>query len=446
MTHDAMPSSASLAAPSADAAAWPPAFPFTALVAQARLQLALQLVAVDPGIGGVLISGPRGTAKSTSARALAGLLPEGRFVNVPLGASEAQLTGTLDLEAVLRDGSVRFAPGLLARAHGGVLYVDEVNLLPDNLVDPLLDVASSGVNTIEREGVSHRHAARFVLVGTMNPEEGALRPQLSDRFGLAVALENCVDPLVRQQIVKTRLAYDADAPAFCAAYAGAQRALAERLARARQGLARLGFDDAVHARVSHLCIAAGVDGMRADLVMLKAARALAVLEDAEAVRIAHVDRVAELVLWHRRGEGTVAAGLADGTDGETDGAAHGPGGGASGGTDGINGKGTGAAARAGAVDAPPHAASADGPADVSGAGGASGAGDAENTTREGDAEDAALHGASAAGRSGNPGSSGASNVAADDGDEDGQDWGYVAPTPVRSVRVKQVRPLPAKKA
>ncbi|MCY0385708.1 ATP-binding protein [Robbsia sp. Bb-Pol-6] len=372
-----------------------PAFPFTALVAQARLQLALQLVAVDPGIGGVLISGPRGTAKSTSARALADLLPEGRFVNVPLGASEAQLIGTLDLEAVLREASVRFAPGLLARAHGGVLYVDEVNLLADHLVDPLLDVASSGINTVEREGVSHRHAARFVLVGTMNPEEGALRPQLSDRFGLAVALENCTDPLLRQQIVRTRLAYDADAAGFCAAHADAQRALAERLARARRGLARLGFDDTVHAHVSRLCIAAGVDGMRADLVMLKAARALAVFEEADAVTPAHVDRVAEFVLWHRRGASAVEAGTDDGTGNMTEG-----------GTEGGTESGAGATDRGTSDDT-------DDTHDVDIAGGG-GAGDVPSR-----------------------------GVADDD---DGKDWGYVAPTPVRGARVKQTRPLPAKKA
>ncbi|HWT34937.1 MAG TPA: ATP-binding protein [Paraburkholderia sp.] len=275
-------------------------FPFSALIGQAPLQQALLLAAVDPGIGGVLVSGPRGTAKSTAARALAELLPEGQFVTLPLGASEDRLIGTLDIESALRDASVRFAPGLLAKAHGGVLYVDEVNLLPDGLVDVLLDAAASGVNTVERDGVSHSHDARFVLIGTMNPEEGELRPQLTDRFGLMVELANCYEPQTRQAIVKARLAFDLDADGFRAGHAAQQAAYVARIHEARVLLARLSFDDAVHAHVSALCIAAGVDGLRADLVMLRAARALAAFELADAVTVEHVDRVAGAVLLHRR--------------------------------------------------------------------------------------------------------------------------------------------------
>ncbi len=276
------------------------AFPFSALIGQAPLQQALLLAAVDPGIGGVLVSGPRGTAKSTAARALAELLPEGQFVTLPLGASEDRLIGTLDIESALRDASVRFSPGLLAKAHRGVLYVDEVNLLPDGLVDALLDAAASGVNTVERDGVSHTHDASFVLIGTMNPEEGELRPQLTDRFGLMVELANCYEAQTRQAIVKARLAFDLDPVAFRASRAADQNAYVARLRDARSALPRLLFDDEVHAHVSALCIAAGVDGLRADLVMLRAARALAALEQADAVTVAHVDRVAESVLLHRR--------------------------------------------------------------------------------------------------------------------------------------------------
>jgi magnesium chelatase subunit I len=263
------------------AAPMPLPFPFAAIAGQPLLRQALLLAAVDPGLGGVLIEGPRGTAKTTAARALAELLPGAPFVTLPLGASLESLVGTLDLGQALAGHALRFAPGLLARAHGGVLYVDEINLLPDALIDSLLDAAASGVNVVERDGISHRHAARFVLVGTMNPEEGTLRPQLLDRFGLCVQLRNIEDAAERQAIVRARLAFDADPQGFRAKHAQEEAALAAALVRARAIVAdarALPYGDAVHEAVSALCIAAGADGLRADLVMLRSARALAAWE------------------------------------------------------------------------------------------------------------------------------------------------------------------------
>lgn len=289
-----------------EGAAPAPGFPFSALVGHPELRLALLLAAVDPAIGGVLISGPRGTAKSTAARALAALLPGAPFVSLPLAASVEQLVGTLNLEDVLRDGQVRLQPGMVARAHGGVLYVDEVNLLPDALVDALLDVAASGVNTVERDGISQQHAARFVLVGTMNPEEGDLRPQLLDRFGLSVALDNPTDPGVRQAIVRARLAFDADPQAVLQQQAAAQADLVARLAAARAALVCMDWPDEVLAHASALALQAGVDGVRADLVLLKAARAHAAWRGHAQVALADVDAVAELALAHRRQQPPVA--------------------------------------------------------------------------------------------------------------------------------------------
>lgn len=275
-------------------------FPFTALVGQAVLQRALLLTAIDPGIGGVLISGPRGTAKSTSARALAALLPDAPFVTLPLSASLEQLIGTLDVQAALREGEVRLQPGLVARAHGGVLYVDEVNLLPDGLVDALLDVAASGLNTVERDGLSRQHPARFVLVGTMNPEEGELRPQLLDRFGLSVTLANPDTVAQRQAITRARLAFELNPAAVQAAHAQAQAQLAAAVEAAQRRLPGMDWPDDVLQRAAERALQAGVDGVRADLVMLRAARAWAALEGRASVTSADVDAVAELALAHRR--------------------------------------------------------------------------------------------------------------------------------------------------
>ncbi|MBW7884958.1 MAG: ATP-binding protein [Caldilineaceae bacterium] len=302
-------------------------YPFTAIVGQEQMRLALVLNAVNPAIGGVLIRGEKGTAKSTAARALAALLPPQdrthfhieletekgcellphtpgplatSFVELPIGASSDRVTGTLDIEAALRQGQRRFEPGLLARAHGGILYVDEVNLLPDHIVDILLDVAVSGVNIVEREGVSVRHPSRFLLVGTMNPEEGELRPQLLDRFGLAVDVTGPSDPVERAEVVRRRIAYEADAPGFAAQYGEAEAHLAQCIASARQRLAHVTVSDALLGLVTHICAGSGVDGMRADITLYKAARTLAAWEGRNIVDADDVRRAAELVLPHRR--------------------------------------------------------------------------------------------------------------------------------------------------
>ncbi|MBX8621164.1 AAA family ATPase [Pseudomonas glycinae] len=279
-----------------------PHFPLSAVVGADDLKLALYLTAIDPKIGGVLIEGPRGMAKSTLARGLADLLASGQFVTLPLGATEERLVGTLDLDAALSDGRAQFSPGVLAKADGGVLYVDEVNLLPDHLVDLLLDVAASGTNLIERDGISHRHSAKFVLIGTMNPEEGELRPQLLDRFGLNVALSGHTAPAERGQIIRRRLDFDSDPQVFCAQWEADQQALRERCESARHALANIPLDDEALAQITERCFAAGVDGLRADLVWLRAARAHAAWRGAEAIAEQDIDAVAEFALRHRRRE------------------------------------------------------------------------------------------------------------------------------------------------
>ncbi|WP_040693148.1 magnesium chelatase subunit D family protein [Nocardia vinacea] len=284
-------------------------FPFSAVVGQERLQLALILCAVHPGIGGVLVRGEKGTAKSTVVRALAQLLPPivdetgarpARLVELPVGATEDRVVGSLDLERVLRDGEQAFRPGLLAAAHHGVLYVDEVNLLHDHLVDVLLDAAAMGRVHIERDGVSHSHPARFVLVGTMNPEEGELRPQLLDRFGLTVDVAASRNVDMRMSVVRRRLDYEADPAGFAARYAPADREVAERILTARERVASVALDDVELRRIAALCASFDVDGMRADLVVARTATAHAAWRGADAVAEADVRVAAELALPHRR--------------------------------------------------------------------------------------------------------------------------------------------------
>ncbi|MGW8986108.1 putative cobaltochelatase [Streptomyces parvus] len=309
-------------------------YPFTAIVGQDDLRLGLLLNAVSPAVGGVLVRGEKGTAKSTAVRALAALMPEvpvvpgcrfscdpgspdpacpdgphaeaagvsrpARTVELPVGASEDRLVGALDIERALSEGVKAFEPGLLADAHRGILYVDEVNLLHDHLVDLLLDAAAMGASYVEREGVSVRHAARFLLVGTMNPEEGELRPQLLDRFGLTVEVSASRDTDERVEVVRRRLAYDDDPEGFAARWAEEEGALRERIAAARVLLPRVVLSDGVLRQIAATCAAFEVDGMRADIVMARTATALAAWAGREEVTADDVRQAALLALPHRR--------------------------------------------------------------------------------------------------------------------------------------------------
>ena len=312
------------------------AYPFTAIVGQDDMKRALTIAAVDPGIGGVLVLGERGTGKSTTIRALAALLPKidvvkgcpyqcdpgqpqpglcdfcGKssasplktamtipVVDLPLGSTEDRVVGALDIERALVNGEKAFQPGLLAQANRGFLYVDEVNLLEDHIVDALLDVAASGENVVEREGLSIRHPAKFVLVGSGNPEEGELRPQLQDRFGLSVDVRTPSDVPTRVEIIRSREAFDKDRGAFRKRWARKESALRRRIQRAREALDSVDTPANLLETAARLCLALGTDGLRGELTLVRSARALAALNSDPMATLEHLKAIAPSVLRHR---------------------------------------------------------------------------------------------------------------------------------------------------
>jgi magnesium chelatase subunit I len=313
-------------------------FPFTAIVGQDEMKLSLMLNVIDPKIGGVMIMGDRGTGKTTTIRALTDLLPEievvtdcpfsshpsdrdmmsdwvrerkekgetlpvshrqVQMVDLPLGATEDRVCGTIDIEKALSEGVKAFEPGLLAKANRGILYVDEVNLLDDHLVDVLLDSAASGWNTVEREGISIRHPARFVLVGSGNPEEGELRPQLLDRFGMHAEIRTVKDPKMRVQIVRQRTEFDQDPAQFMKAHTKGQKELQKRLVEAQKNLYQVHMAPELEVKISQVCSELDVDGLRGDIVTNRAAKALASLEGRKEVTVDDISRVIVLSLRHR---------------------------------------------------------------------------------------------------------------------------------------------------
>jgi magnesium chelatase subunit I len=311
-------------------------FPFTAIVDQDEMKLALILNVIDPSIGGVLIMGEKGTAKSTTVRALADLLPEievikgcrfncspegpfcsdclekikngnnletekkkMRVVELPLGVTEDRVVGTLDIEHAIKKGEKRFEPGILAEANRNFLYIDEVNLLEDHIVDLLLDSAAMGINTFEREGISFTHPARFILVGTMNPEEGELRPQLLDRFGLCVQVNSLRDKSLRMEVLKRKAEFDDDPEGFLRKWEPEQKKLLEKILKAKENLKKVEIDDEVLSLVVEITSELNLDGHRADIVMLKSARAYNAFNGREKITSEEIKKVAPLALRHR---------------------------------------------------------------------------------------------------------------------------------------------------
>lgn len=312
-------------------------FPFSAIVGQEEMKLSLILSTIDSKIGGVLIFGDRGTGKSTMVRSLAALLPEMKVVgdcpyhcdpaladgcvwcserklaghklktvpmqapvvDLPLGATEDRIIGSLDIEKALSQGIKSFEPGLLARANRGYLYIDEVNLLEDHLVDLLIDVAASGENVVERDGLSVRHPARFVLIGSGNPEEGELRPQLLDRFGLSVDVKTPKEVLVRIEIIKRREFFERDPESFLLQWAGAEQKIKEQIIQSRKRLLKITVSDELLIATSQLCAHLGADGLRGELTLMRAIRALAAYDGSKSAHLGHLRKIAPLALCHR---------------------------------------------------------------------------------------------------------------------------------------------------
>ena len=300
-------------------------FPFAAIIGQEEMKLALQLNVIDPKIGGVMIMGDRGTGKSTTIRALADLLPDITIikndpfntdpnglvtkyeteeikipmVELPLGATEDRVCGTINLKEVLSGGSSTFEPGLLARANRGLLYVDEINLLDDHLVDVLLDSAASGWNTVEREGVSIKHPAKFILVGSGNPEEGELRPQLLDRFGMHAEIRTIREPNLRVKIVEERMSFDQSPQEWFEKYEKEQYAIQERIVSAQNMLSKVTISKEFQLKISQVCSELAIEGLRGDIVSTRAARALAAFEGRQEVTLDDIRRTITLCLRHR---------------------------------------------------------------------------------------------------------------------------------------------------
>ena len=300
-------------------------FPFAAIIGQEEMKLALQLNVIDPKIGGVMIMGDRGTGKSTTIRALADLLPDITIikndpfntdpkglnqeyeteeikipmVELPLGATEDRVCGTINLKEILAGGTNTFEPGLLARANRGILYVDEINLLDDHLVDVLLDSAASGWNTVEREGISIKHPAKFILVGSGNPEEGELRPQLLDRFGMHAEIRTIREPNLRVQIVEERINFDSTPQVWFDKYEKEQLAIQERILTAQNSLSSIGMNSDFQLKISQLCSELEIEGLRGDIVTTRAAKALTAFEGRSEVTLEDIKKTATLCLRHR---------------------------------------------------------------------------------------------------------------------------------------------------